>query len=93
MDHYRCYRTVDPLTKKERIAETVEFLPHTFTMPATSSVDLAIQAAQELTAALKQPQPATPFLEPLHRHNKALQALADIFKAAVTPPPVPRVNA
>jgi len=91
MDHYRCYRTVDPLTKKERIAETVEFLPHNFEMPPTSSADLAIQAAQGLTAALRKPQPAAPFLEPLHRHNKALQELAKIFQAAATPPPAPRV--
>jgi len=72
--------------QKRTIAETIEFLPHTFTMPATSSADLAIQAVQELTEALKKPQPAAPFLEPLHRHNKALQEFADIFKTTVSPP-------
>jgi len=71
---------------KERTHRRNRGVPYNFEMPPTSSADLAIQAAQELTAALRKPQPAAPFLEPLHRHNKA-----KIFQAAATPPPAPRV--
>jgi hypothetical protein len=52
MEHYRCFKTVNPLTNRQRIADTIKFLPHNFDMPKLSSADLAARAAADLTTAL-----------------------------------------
>ena len=81
MSHYRCYRNFIPHTKGNVHAETVEFFPHNFDMPKTSSADAASHAARDLIKALQNPSPASP-LSLKNDHLQALQTLAEIFDTA-----------
>ena len=62
-------------------------------MPKTSSADAAREAASNLTHALLNPTPATPFLALGESQLHALRQLARIFATAVEKPTVsaPRV--
>ena len=85
MEHYRCYRIYFPQTRAERIVDTVEFFPTKVPVPATSSLDRLIDAAKQLTDAIRKPHPAVPF-QPLDTDTHAnLQKLADIFTVRVAP--------
>ena len=77
--HYRCYTIYIPSTKGTRHSETVEFFPYEVTMPATSSADLATQAANDLTHILQNPAPASPFTDFGTETSIALAQLAEIF--------------
>ena len=55
-------------------------------MPTTSSADAAIEAAKELTAALANPHPRSPFAPIGNAQIQALKQLADIFVRATTIP-------
>lgn len=64
-------------------------------MPATSSLDKALQAAEDLITALNTPAPASPFLNFGHEQKNALQQLAALFKVSLQAPPtssLPRVD-
>jgi hypothetical protein len=69
-------------TKSSRVVETVEFFPHTFKLPFSSSSELATQAAADLTHALLHPQPAGPLCQVYNEQVIALRRLANIFGAA-----------
>jgi hypothetical protein len=57
MEHYRCFKTLNPLTGQQRITDTIA-------LPALLSTDLAARAAEDLTQALRNPHPSAPFLLP-----------------------------
>jgi hypothetical protein len=59
--------------------ETFEFFPHIFKLPFPSSSELATQAAEDLTHALLNPQPAGPFCQIGDEQAIALKRLANIF--------------
>jgi hypothetical protein len=61
--------------------EIVEFPPHKFKLPSPSSIELATQAASDLTHALLNPQPASPFCQVSDKQAIALRRLANIFGA------------
>ena len=83
MDHYRCYRCYITKTNAERVSDTVQFFPKHVRMPQTSSADAAIRAAPELTSALQNPTPATPFHALSDQKLEALRQLSDLFSAAL----------
>jgi hypothetical protein len=56
-------------------------------MPHLSSQEMAIQAARELTFALRNPAPAAPFARLGHQQHDALAKLANIFKEVAAPEP------
>jgi hypothetical protein len=85
MEHYWCFKTLNPLTGPQRIADTIEFLPHNFEMPALSSTDLATRAAEDLTQALRNPHPSAPFLPPRAQLATDLKQLSTIFEQAARP--------
>ena len=85
--HYRCYRCYIPKTRAERISRSVEFFPHSTPMPATSSADAATDAARELTAALLNPAPASPFPSLGTEQMAAIKQLAAIFHVATAAKP------
>ena len=60
-EHYRCHKVYITKTRAERIARTVELFPYLYDMPSTSSADAAMEAARDLTAALQNPHPSSPF--------------------------------
>ena len=75
-NHYRCHRCFITKTRSERISNTVKFLPHSWRIPALSSRDAAIEAAENLTVALENPHPAS-ILAPLKiQQTEALDKLA-----------------
>jgi hypothetical protein len=82
LEHYRCYTVYITKTRGERVVETVDFFPETFTLPFPSPQDLATKAATELTHALLHPQPAGPFSKVGDEQTLALKNLADIFEGA-----------
>jgi hypothetical protein len=82
LEHYRCYTVYLTKTRSNRIVETVEFPPHKYTLPFTSSHSLATQAAADLTHALLNPQPAGPFCQVDEEQAIALRRLANIFVSA-----------
>ena len=79
MHHYRCYRVWTKYTRSERIADTLTCFPTLVEMPKTSSADAAVVAAQQLTAALRNPSPATPLALLFDEHRAALNQLSGIF--------------
>ena len=89
MNHYRCYRVYIPTTSGERITDTIQFFPTRFRMPASSSMDKAIQAAEDLITVLNNPEPSSPFLAFGDEQKNALQTLANIFKVSL---PKPTIN-
>jgi hypothetical protein len=84
-DHYRCYKVWMVATNRTRIVDTVEFFPQHVKMPHLSSQEMAIQAARELTHALRNPAPAAPFARLGHQQHEALTKLANIFKEIAAP--------
>jgi hypothetical protein len=71
LDHYRCYQVY--ITKqKARVLLTLLSFPFKMAMPHTSSKDLTIIVALELSSSLKNPAPAAPFS---HIGKAQLQAL------------------
>ena len=71
-EHYRCHRVYITKTRAKRIARTVDFFPYLYAMPKTSSVDAAMEAALDLTNALQNPHPITPFANVGHAQLSAL---------------------
>ena len=61
-------------------------------MPATSAADAATDAARELTAALLNPAPASPFPALGTEQMAAIKQLAAIFTDATTPATAPQVT-
>jgi hypothetical protein len=86
-DHYRCYKVCMVATNRTRIVDTVEFSPQHVKMPHLSSQEMAIQAARELTFALRNPAPAAPFARMGYQQHEALAKLANIFKEIAAPEP------
>jgi hypothetical protein len=86
-DHYRCYRVWMVSTNRTRIVDTVKFFPQHVKMPHLSSQEMTIQAARELTSALRNPAPAAPFSRLGHQQHEALSKLANIFKEIAAPEP------
>lgn len=79
-EHYQCYKVLIKSTKGIRTPPKVAFYPERDILPHNSSKDRAIQAAQELTQALLNPAPATPFEHVGDSNLIALKKLANIFQ-------------
>ena len=50
--HYRCYTVWIKMTRDERIDDTIAWLLSSLAMPIPSSVDCAIDTAQDITISL-----------------------------------------
>jgi hypothetical protein len=83
LDHYRCYQVHITKIKGTRIVDTVDFFPAKLAMPSTLSKDLASIAALELSNALQNPAPASPFSQIGTAQLQALRQLSDIFSTAL----------
>jgi hypothetical protein len=81
LEHYRCYMVYITKTRSSRVVETVDFFPHKFKLPFTSTSELTTQAATDLTHALLNPQPAGPFCQVGDEQAIALRRLANILGA------------
>jgi hypothetical protein len=97
LQHYRCYTIFVSKTNAKRICDTVEFFPHAFTMPQTSSADAAQHAARDLIAALQHAHPSGTNYQFGAAQLTALRHLSAIFGAACprvanTLPPKPTSN-
>jgi hypothetical protein len=57
LEHYRCHRCHITNTNSERISDTVEFFPHTDSLPKLSLQEATVIAAEALTEALQRKQP------------------------------------
>ena len=82
--HYQYYRFWVPETRDVRISQTAQFFPKHSIIPQQTHVNLAIHAAQELTASLKQALLSSNSNH-IHTCLKALQHLATIFQQASEP--------
>jgi hypothetical protein len=81
-DHYRFYRVYIRDTGRERIADTLVWLPTQVAMPTASSTDLTTATARDLTSALRHPSPASPLSPTFDSQVSALRQLARIFATA-----------
>ena len=81
MSHYRCYTSYDSTTKHESVSNTVQFFPKQCPLPATASTDRLHMILQDLTDVLRQPHPATPFLEQGTAINTGVRRLLEILTA------------
>jgi hypothetical protein len=96
MKHYRNYNSYIPETRGIRTTNTIEFFPEKVDMPTTSTTDRLARATEDLVDILKQPHPATPFLQQGTVVNDAIKQLTGIFSPqgrAITenPATTPRV--
>ena len=89
LQHYRCFTIWADATSSERIANTLTWFPAHVDMPATSSLELATAAAQDLVAALLNPSDAAPLPPTALTQRAALQQLADIFATITDAAPFP----
>jgi hypothetical protein len=80
MHHYRCQNFYVTATASERIVDTVDFFPHHSPMPQISSTYRLLMAANDMSNALKHPQPDVPFTTVGDDTLTALSQLAGIFK-------------
>ena len=83
--HYRCYNCYCTITNSPRIVDTVEFSPIAVDIPHPSSVDVATQAALDLSQALRHPSPSTPFARYGDGQLRALQLLENLFRQTLPP--------
>jgi hypothetical protein len=81
MEHYRAYIVYCSTTGHERISDTVDFFPKHCKVPGLSSADTATMAALDLTHALKNPAPTTPFKQLCTDRMQAIKKLAAIFES------------
>jgi hypothetical protein len=81
LESYRCYKSHCTKTGQSRIADTVEFFSTNITKPGLTSAEIAIQAAQQLSKALSQPMPKTPFANIGQEQLDAIRQLSTIFQA------------
>ena len=80
MNHYRNYHIYVTHTRDSRHGDTVAFFPTKFTMPETSSNDRAAAAIEDLVDALRNPAPASPFLNMGTTTNDAIRQLQALIK-------------
>ena len=52
MEHYRCMKCHVPLTRQERVADTIQFFPHKIDFPALSINDHLLNAPDTITSLL-----------------------------------------
>ena len=71
-------------TTNERVSDTVDFFPHYGKIPYRSSTENATIAARELTHALQNHSPASPFSNIGDKQMEALHQLAKKFQQSVT---------
>ena len=83
MEHYRCHKVYSTKARGERVADTVDFFPQDLSMPKTSSTDMEIKAASELTHALQNPTLASPFHKLGDQILRALDLLGEIFSKSL----------
>ena len=83
-ERYQGHRFYITKTRAERIARTV-YPPYLYAMPKTSSADTTMEAELDLTTALQNPHPITPFANVGHAQLSALWQLAEIFSTTMTP--------
>jgi hypothetical protein len=81
MEHYRAHRVYCSTTGHERLSDTVEFFPKHCKVPGISSADAAKIAALDLTNALTNPTPITPFKQPGTDRIQEIKKLAAIFES------------
>jgi hypothetical protein len=85
MEHYRAHRVYGSTTGHEIISDTVEFFPKHCQVPGLSSADAATIAATiaalDLTNALKNRTPITPFKQPGTARMQEIKKLAAIFES------------
>jgi hypothetical protein len=81
MEHYRVHRVYCSTTGHERISDTVEFFPKYCKVPGLSSADTAMITALDLTNALMDPTPITPFKQPGTDRMQEIKKLAAIFES------------
>jgi hypothetical protein len=80
MEPYRAHRVYCSTTRHEHIIDTLEFFPQHCKVPGISSADAVTIAAADLTHALQNPTPTTPFKQPGTERMKAIKKLAAIFE-------------
>jgi hypothetical protein len=80
MEHYRCYRVFTNKTKAERITDTVEFFPQHTTVPQMNTDEIAIQAAEDLIAAINQPTARKPNSAIGDKQMEAIRQLSDLYQ-------------
>ena len=78
--HYRNYTVYVNHSRDERTSDTVDFFPTKFAMPKTSSNDRAIAAIEDLAHELRNPKPASPFLQRGTPTNDAYRKLEELLK-------------
>ena len=90
-DYYRNYKIYVPATKGTRFGKTVQFLPSTFPIPATSSADKASMLVEDLINEIKHPAPASALQEVGTSGTTAICILETFFTTKPPSNPPPRV--
>jgi hypothetical protein len=80
MEHCRCHRVFTNKTKAERITDTVEFFPQHTTVPHMSTDDIAIQAAEDLIAAINQPITKKSICPIGNKQMEAIRQISDLYQ-------------
>ena len=85
LQHYRCMKFFIP-NGGERISDTSMLYPANLTTPHWTKLDAILQAALDLTTALKNPTTEdSPYTKILKAQQDALEQLANIFKTNFEP--------
>jgi uncharacterized protein YndB with AHSA1/START domain len=92
MHRYRCQNVYISATASKRIVYTLNFPPHNSPMPQLSSTDRLLMVANDMTNALKHPNPEVPFSHVGDVTITALTQLAEIFKNNFQKPKSPELT-
>ena len=84
LNHYRCHTVYSNHTAHERVDDTVEFLPNYGKMPYRSSTENATIAVRELTHALQNTSPDSPFSNVGDKQMEAHSSNRQTFQQSVT---------
>ena len=85
LQHYMCYNCYCTILNGHRIVDTKEFFPTVVELPHPSSIGVATQAALDLSQALRNLSPSTPFARYGDGQLRVLHLLENLFRQALPP--------
>jgi hypothetical protein len=84
LEHYRCYKVYMCESQKERITDTVTWVPQNIPVPTVSTAELIVTGLQDVATALKSPSHNTAIMELSERKRDKLIAISNAFRNIIS---------
>jgi len=80
LNHYRCVKYFDSKSRREKINDTVTFIPSSIPVPETTTEDFLIQAVDDIRQLLKSPIDNLPKIHAGNPTQTTIQQIAALFR-------------